>query len=142
MRISDWSSDVCSSDLLDDFYIDQRHDQFSQELRIASPSGQRITYVAGLYYFARTSDDLEILQPRADAAFLIKPGQKGDVTIASRLDDKSYAAFAHVDFNLTDRLTLSAGGRYTREDQDRSEEHTSELQSLIRSSYAVFCLNK
>src|SRR3546814_14026748 len=49
--------------LLDDFYIDQRHDQFSQELRIASPSGQRITYFAGLYYFARPSDDLDILQP-------------------------------------------------------------------------------
>src|SRR3546814_3987829 len=27
-------------------------------------------------------------------------------------------------------------------EQDRSEEHTSELQSLIRISYAVFCLNK
>src|SRR3546814_3219120 len=27
-------------------------------------------------------------------------------------------------------------------DQDRSEEHTSELQSLMRISYAVFCLNK
>src|SRR3546814_3972718 len=28
------------------------------------------------------------------------------------------------------------------EEQDRSEEHTSELQSLMRSSYAVFCLKK
>jgi len=111
--------------LLDDFYIDQRHDQFSQELRIASPSGQRVTYVAGLYYFARRSDDLEILQPRADAAAVILPGQRGDTTIASRLNDKSYAAFAHVDFNLTDRLTLSAGGRYTREDQDVDFTQTS-----------------
>src|SRR3546814_1277892 len=103
-----------------------------------------------------------------------------DVCSSDLLDDKSYAAFAHVDFNLTDRLTLSAGGRYTREDQDvdftqtsgnlafaslgnrqqsrresqftwvanaryslqRSEEHTSELQSLMRISYAVFCLKK
>src|SRR3546814_4680322 len=29
-----------------------------------------------------------------------------------------------------------------RRDLERSEEHTSELQSLMRSSYAVFCLNK
>src|SRR3546814_2091787 len=29
-----------------------------------------------------------------------------------------------------------------REDHRRSEEHTSELQSLMRISYAVFCLNK
>src|SRR3546814_7940715 len=34
------------------------------------------------------------------------------------------------------RLLLSKGGRY------RSEEHTSELQSLMRISYAVFCLKK
>src|SRR3546814_10488508 len=29
-----------------------------------------------------------------------------------------------------------------RTEEERSEEHTSELQSLMRSSYAVFCLNK
>src|SRR3546814_3873841 len=33
-------------------------------------------------------------------------------------------------------------GPATREDADRSEEHTSELQSLMRISYAVFCLKK
>src|SRR3546814_5680086 len=35
------------------------------------------------------------------------------------------------------RLAARGGGR-----QDRSEEHTSELQSLMRISYAVFCLKK
>src|SRR3546814_2645077 len=33
-------------------------------------------------------------------------------------------------------------GRPARKSLDRSEEHTSELQSLMRISYAVFCLNK
>src|SRR3546814_4699641 len=33
-------------------------------------------------------------------------------------------------------------GELTAEDIERSEEHTSELQSLMRSSYAVFCLKK
>src|SRR3546814_10073713 len=33
-------------------------------------------------------------------------------------------------------------GRYFMEKSDRSEEHTSELQSLMRTSYAVFCLKK
>src|SRR3546814_6357437 len=36
---------------------------------------------------------------------------------------------------------LSALG-YLRRERDRSEEHTSELQSLMRISYAVFCLKK
>src|SRR3546814_2772276 len=37
---------------------------------------------------------------------------------------------------------ISGGGFGTRHDPDRSEEHTSELQSLMRISYAVFCLKK
>src|SRR3546814_4482986 len=37
------------------------------------------------------------------------------------------------------RTTLGSAGRTRRE---RSEEHTSELQSLMRISYAVFCLKK
>lgn len=111
--------------LLDNFVIDQRHDQFSQELRLTSPSTGLFSYVAGLYYFARRSDDLEILQPGADAAFLIRPGEQGDVTITSRLDDKSYAAFAHFDLRPTDRLTFSAGARYTRQNQDVDFTQTS-----------------
>src|SRR3546814_9770043 len=41
----------------------------------------------------------------------------------------------------TDKLTLVAGDRIVLM-QSRSEEHTSELQSLMRISYAVFCLKK
>src|SRR3546814_3626911 len=40
-------------------------------------------------------------------------------------------------------LTLHAGSAYSAAEADkRSEEHTSELQSLMRISYAVFCLKK
>src|SRR3546814_147106 len=37
---------------------------------------------------------------------------------------------------------LHAGGKFENTADDRSEEHTSELQSLMRISYAVFCLKK
>src|SRR3546814_3589565 len=40
------------------------------------------------------------------------------------------------------RARPSAGGRPCRSARRRSEEHTSELQSLMRISYAVFCLKK
>src|SRR3546814_7144181 len=42
----------------------------------------------------------------------------------------------HTDVRIVDLLALEANGG------DRSEEHTSELQSLMRISYAVFCLKK
>src|SRR3546814_10029857 len=40
------------------------------------------------------------------------------------------------------QIILVQGGRVRVELGDRSEEHTSELQSLMRISYAVFCLKK
>src|SRR3546814_1189237 len=40
------------------------------------------------------------------------------------------------------RATLPAGGKGDHQAAVRSEEHTSELQSLMRISYAVFCLKK
>src|SRR3546814_4457643 len=47
-------------------------------------------------------------------------------------------ALAHVDAALGQRSLYLIGAA----DFERSEEHTSELQSLMRISYAVFCLNK
>src|SRR3546814_1588268 len=44
--------------------------------------------------------------------------------------------------HLRPRLELEQTGRVWRLRQTRSEEHTSELQSLMRISYAVFCLKK
>src|SRR3546814_2000491 len=41
--------------------------------------------------------------------------------------------------NLEDELLLESVSQCS---EDRSEEHTSELQSLLRTSYAVFCLKK
>src|SRR3546814_5508916 len=41
-----------------------------------------------------------------------------------------------------DHVTLGAGAGVVPDYQGRSEEHTSELQSLMRTSYAVFCLKK
>src|SRR3546814_1922362 len=43
---------------------------------------------------------------------------------------------------LVETLFQEMKGRIKEDDRSRSEEHTSELQSLMRSSYAVFCLKK
>src|SRR3546814_5715307 len=49
--------------------------------------------------------------------------------------------FAHEDDAFDAHASIVAGGNRQRIDS-RSEEHTSELQSLMRISYAVFCLKK
>src|SRR3546814_7951182 len=103
MRISDWSSDVCSSDLID---ID------------TLSHGE-----------ARLGDGL-------DAA----------IALARAIDPALYAARLDQDkiFPIAAR-DLTDGERpitVPEQLQRRSEEHTSELQSLMRISYAVFCLKK
>src|SRR3546814_5621513 len=88
MRISDWSSDVCSSDL--------RPDLVTQSIPRLWNIGQKAFVVI-------------IFGPRGFSGHLIEDAAVGQAQ--------------------NDRI-------------DRSEEHTSELQSLMRISYAVFCLKK
>src|SRR3546814_4999888 len=97
MRISDWSSDVCSSDLFAANGL---------PTGLAPPAPAFIPGSSA--YFS----------PIAGA--LIPDGPQG-VLCTSDNDDGSRGAF---------------------EGNSRSEEHTSELQSLMRISYAVFCLKK
>src|SRR3546814_7157686 len=56
---------------------------------------------------------------------------------AGERDERRNGAAAHA---VADRDRLRSDGRRSR--RPRSEEHTSELQSLMRISYAVFCLKK
>src|SRR3546814_6983892 len=59
--------------------------------------------------------------------FLVRSVHGGDITVVDAHSDRSFARHAHDTFGI---------GLIT----ERSEEHTSELQSLMRISYAVFCL--
>src|SRR3546814_4159549 len=110
MRISDWSSDVCSSDLELEQALRTRGD--AVEVRNAGVSGE--TTQGGLQRLAFTLDGL----PRKPDLVLLGLGAND---MLRGLDP------AQSDRNLRAM---------------RSEEHTSELQSLMRISYAVFCLKK
>src|SRR3546814_3431953 len=109
MRISYWSSDVCSSDLL---------------WSARDAVGGRIER------FGHSSQDRRN-RHRARAAGTQRAGQGPCATGAHRC--RSRAAAGEVD-----PAAVAARDRAPC----RSEEHTSELQSLMRISYAVFCLKK
>src|SRR3546814_7478813 len=99
MRISDWSSDVCSSDLLGDAVLFQAKD--FADFPIGLPLGNEYDAIA-----------LAVCEVNGTAA----RGTTPTADLQSGIERES-----------SDQLS-------------RSEEHTSELQSLIRISYAVFCL--
>src|SRR3546814_1163124 len=103
MRISDWSSDVCSSDLASE------HSKLCSGTRPNNPAAR-------------------------GAARLQRIGLTGATTPARSAFRKVF--WSRYEDRCAPRL------QYQTDDGRRSEEHTSELQSLMRISYAVFCLKK
>jgi iron complex outermembrane receptor protein len=83
--------------------------QFSQELQlIGSTADKRVNYVVGGYYF-KESGFMEDFVTFSDGLLQIFG--------PNDLDTKNYAAFGQLDWKLTDRLGVTAGGRYTKENK-------------------------
>src|SRR3546814_8489567 len=123
MRISDWSSDVCSSDLENGnfFIINQTTGEPGSPWAYAPPG------------FGNLLLGKNGIETKADSAYF---------KVA-----KDYTPTSPWSFNATYTYTKAVENRFFSETfafdfPDRSEEHTSELQSLMRISYAVFCLKK
>src|SRR3546814_10333072 len=117
MRISDWSSDVCSSDLIDQ--------GISRGLAYAP--------YADLLWCETSTPNLDYARKFAEAIHRQFPG-------------KMLAYNCSPSFNWKKNLDEATVAKFQRElgamGYKRSEEHTSELQSLMRISYAGFCCTK
>src|SRR3546814_1463467 len=119
MRISDWSSDVCSSDL-------------RGRLAVLADVGAVEGEVAGV---ARPHPVVDVAAERADAA-------RRRVDQAHVADLQVPEQAVGVAAGETVKAAAVAAAFFAAGDQLRSEEHTSELQSLMRLSYAALVLNK
>src|SRR3546814_3147096 len=130
MRISDWSSDVCSSDLalgrLVAPFLPARRLEGRVVGAVDLDGGER---PAGEFQLAllRQPLGIEHAPPR-----LVGPAADADEDPALRHRSSPWCR----------RRGGNPPAPVRRLQRPRSEEHTSELQSLMRSSYAVFCLKK
>src|SRR3546814_2086676 len=129
MRISDWSSDVCSSDLKR-YRIGSRIFTLAAGaleenalLSLATPVLERLNADTGeaAHLAVRSKQEIVVIARTAASGLLQLAGRTG----ATRP--------AHA--TAIGKMLLAA---MAPDDLDRSEEHTSELQSLMRISYAVF----
>src|SRR3546814_1048432 len=116
MRISDWSSDVCSSDLEAGVLL-----------------GAKADYVAGHslgeYTALCAAQSLDL----ATTARLLKLRGRS-MQAAVPVGQGAMAALLGLDYEAANAVAEEAA----QGEICRSEEHTSELQSLMRNSYAVF----
>src|SRR3546814_1489281 len=122
MRISDWSSDGCSSYLLQQDAAGQR-----VAVRAQTWGGEADEDVAGLDVL--TGDQVVALGGADREAHEVELTGLHRAGVLGHLPADQRAA----------GLAAAVGDAL---DELRSEEHTSELQSLMRKSYAVFCLKK
>lgn len=103
---------------------------FSQELRLTSPDDQPVRWIAGAYYLntqralrTRGFVDLDGTFEQIDTAALILIDRQ------EANDFNAYALFGQVDIDLSDRLTLSAGLRYDRDERDQTDLTTGNVRS-------------
>src|SRR3546814_8489915 len=149
MRISDWSSDVCSSDLMRPVRpcvaaVEDAHAAIALARREQEGLADVRGFgrgVAGGDQVGEVVDDAPLV---ADGAFAVArhreggpvaPDQNGTLGVLDEIaGDGARGTVRHVDAgaDVADVVVCD----------DRSEEHTSELQSLMRISYAVCCLKK
>src|SRR3546814_3089166 len=132
MRISDWSSDVCSSDLQEALQVPHH-----------VVGGETATVVPG-YIPAQ----IELPAPQVRRHRPVRQQVRArDVVVsgarqrlADLVDDVRRLQPRH-GMGIVELMHAGAKGQ-APSPADRSEEHTSELKSLMRISYAVFCLKK
>src|SRR3546814_966879 len=117
MRISDWSSDVCSSDLRVKKVYVQADDPFRK-----APEDLERWYVRG------GAGEMTPLSTFASTRWNFGP---------TRLE--RYNGLPSYEILGEPAPGKSSGAAMKALERIRSEEHTSELQSLMRSAYAVFC---
>src|SRR3546814_2903183 len=136
MRISDWSSDVCSSDLPESLATSGAPLRMASPLPAASAHLGRKVLMVGNLFGRELGDEFYMILPKLLHGF-IRLGCNVQV-----FNDREVA-------RVSTPLLSSAAGRAAAnrkllqtcrnfQPDLRSEEHTSELQSLMRISYAVF----
>jgi outer membrane receptor protein involved in Fe transport len=126
--------------------ITEDYGQFSQELRLASPADQTVSWIAGVYFQDYSLDEHDYLHvptnslliPVLTSAFLQRglcnslatcSGLAGAFSDATnprdfKQDSTLYSAFAQATWRINDAWKLSFGGRFTAEDKDGSRVTT------------------
>src|SRR3546814_2912568 len=132
MRISDWRSDVCSSDLYDAIY---------EKALVLNPHLDKWSSFDERFYGLLP---IVLTQSQREGDYFGFVDDQGIVKFWRQTGSREIAPSDDT-LNLFYPLTQKP---YWKEEEGtrinvcRSEEHTSELQSLMRSSYAVLCLKK
>src|SRR3546814_5346997 len=160
MRISDWSSDVCSSDLDHDLKTMTEQAATANWMKQMADIGLIVGSIRGAVFFTLlllTGNTMaQAVRERIPELAVLKTiGFRDGAVLGLVLAESVLLVLIGgvlglgLAAGLAPAITTVSGGVISMPAVDagswllgRSEEHTSELQSLMRNSYAVFCLKK
>src|SRR3546814_2157755 len=133
MRISDWSSDVCSSDLATSSFSFSFFDSSDLGMPEESPHPLEVWPIQEVLARMTLGVSFTFFAVRINATTEVTEDSIPCTTPPNlRCQSQLGGGLINAEGNRIDSIPLP----------ERSEEHTSELQSLMRISYAVFLLNK
>src|SRR3546814_8434213 len=135
MRISDWSSDVCSSDLLCDRLVEQAAGGADEGPALY------ILLIARLFAHQHDARRRRPLARHPLRRVAIERAAGAAVDRADKVVQR-FERSGGVGHGMSFLRRTNGREPPSVPPRRRSEEHTSELQSLMRISYAVFCLKK
>lgn len=113
-------------------------EQFSQEFRLFGDINDRVSYVAGLYYFYEDVDaDGTVF---VELALPFPPFLNAATRAVRSVETTNYSAFGEVTFDITDKFSLVLGGRFTDEEKEAVYNRTSSpiIADLPFSADATF----
>lgn len=119
------------------------HDrQFSQEIRLASPTGGAFDYVVGAYVFNQNLGNKTFTDYGSQADLFLLGANLGAINNVStkangKIETDSYALFAQGTWHLTDRLDFTAGLRGTYEEKDAKVERFAPVGGAAVSGQAA-----
>lgn len=117
--------DYTGLDILDGTNQSEKYEQFSQELRIASPGGEKVDYIAGVFF---QTSDMDVTDDVFLGNFLNLAGPPVALLVNSqwaRTFEQSsdlFSAFAQADIHINDKLDLTVGARFSTEDKEGARE--------------------
>ena len=105
---------------------DLQQDQFSQEFRLISPGGERLTYSLGAFYFTQNIDQNSIQAGTAGLNLLgaLPNGLTLGTDLKANFQETNMAAFGQGEYKLTDKLLLLGGLRLLRSDISTTQART------------------
>jgi iron complex outermembrane receptor protein len=123
---------------------DEEGSQFSQELRLASNPGAaftfggRMSWLFGLYYFEETIDRTDAIELGPDSAVIFITGSPTEnAGFVSDVETSSWAAFGQVSVDLTERLKLDVGLRYSEDEKSGHFTGFADTPGLLVLPYDI-----